>query len=190
MTEETKRDLRLHRLAARRAMSAEQREDQDSRVRECLRVLINERKPRTVAAYVPLSGEPGGSHLADFLAPQVERLLLPVLLEDYDLDWAVYTGILEPASRGLVEPDGPRLGVGAVGEAELVIVPGLAIAVDGTRLGRGGGSYDRALARVHSPALSVTPLYEGELVDRLPTEPHDQRVDGAVTPTGLVLFPA
>lgn len=190
MTQETKRDLRIHRLAARRAIPAAQREEQDSGVRDCLRILINERKPATVAAYVPMSGEPGGPTLADFLRPLVDRLLLPVLRKDFDLDWAVYTGILEPASRGLVEPDGPRLGVEAIAEADIVIAPGLAIARDGSRLGRGGGSYDRALARVRPHALVVTLLYEGELADRLPAEIHDQKVGGVVTAGGVVLLPA
>lgn len=190
MIEETKRDLRFHRLAARRAIPAGDRETQDSRVREHLGTLINERRPGTVAAYVPMPGEPGGPKLVRFLAVQVARLLLPVLLEDFDLDWAVFDGNLAPASRGLVEPDGPRLGVEAIATADLVIAPGLAVARDGTRLGRGGGSYDRALARVRPPALVATLLYQGELADRLPAEPHDQHVGVAVTPDGVVLFPA
>ena len=46
------------------------------------------------------------------------------------------------------EPAGPRLGRAAVAEAQLVVVPALAVDRRGLRLGRGGGSYDRALARV------------------------------------------
>lgn len=189
MTEETKRDLRLHRLAARRAIAPADRAEQDLGVRESLRTLINERRPETVAAYVPISGEPGGPDLVDFLTSQVKRLLLPVLRDDFDLDWATYDGNLAPASRGLVEPDGPRLGVDAIATAELIIAPGLAVARDGVRLGRGGGSYDRALARTRPPAVIVTLLYEGELADRLPAEPHDQHVHAAVTPRGVVWLP-
>ena len=50
-----------------------------------------------------------------------------------------------PARLGLLEPDGERLGVDAIATADVVLVPGLAVAADGMRLGRGGGSYDRAL---------------------------------------------
>ncbi len=184
--EETKPDLRMRFLAARRSLSAERRDDQDARVRAHLRALITERRPGVVTAYAPMLGEPGGPALVDAIASCASRLLLPVLLADLDLDWAVYDGRLAPASRGLVEPDGPRLGVDAISDADLVIAPGLAVARDGTRLGRGGGSYDRALARRAPGALTVVALYDGELVDRLPAERHDQRVDAVITPAGLV----
>lgn len=89
--------------------------------------------------------------------------------------------------RGLREPAGPRLGRAAIADAELVIVPAVAVDRAGVRLGRGGGSYDRALARVRPDALVIAPLYDGELVDRLPAEPHDARVDAAALPAaGLV----
>jgi 5-formyltetrahydrofolate cyclo-ligase len=70
----------------------------------------------------------------------------------------------------------------------VVIAPGLAADAGGVRLGRGGGSYDRALARVAPTALVVVPLYEGELFASLPAEPHDRPVHAAVTPSGLRLL--
>ena len=84
------------------------------------------------------------------LAAAGKRVILPVLLPDGDLDWAVYAGddSLAPARLGLLEPTGPRLGVDAVATADVVLVPGLAVSTTGDRLGRGGGSYDRALGRV------------------------------------------
>lgn len=57
----------------------------------------------------------------------------------------------------------------------------------GTRLGRGGGSYDRVLARLAAagadPALIVL-LYDDEVVALVPEEPHDHPVDAVVTPAG------
>ena len=190
MTGSTKRDLHIHYAAVRRAWSFDDRKIQDQAVRTHLAEVINERRPGTVAAYVPMVGEPGGPDLVPALSAQVERLLLPVLRDDFDLDWAVYDGHLGPADRGLTEPDGPRLGPAAIAQADLVITPGLAASRAGMRLGRGGGSYDRALARVGSEALVLMLLYHGEIVDNLPAEPHDQPVGAAVTPTGLVLFPS
>ena len=56
--------------------------------------------------------EPGTRALIDALHARGVRVLLPVLLADNDLDWAVYAGPehLLPAGRGLLEPDGERLG--------------------------------------------------------------------------------
>jgi 5-formyltetrahydrofolate cyclo-ligase len=138
-----------------------------------------------VAGYVPLPGEPGGPELPGALAEVCGRLLLPVLLPDNDLDWAGYTGPLVAAARGMREPPGPRLGPAAVAGADLVIVPALAVDRRGVRLGRGGGSYDRALHRVGSGVLVVAVVFAEELVDELPEQPHDRRVDAVVTPSGL-----
>ena len=134
-----------------------------------------------VAAYISVGTEPSTREL---LRP---GWLLPVLLPGGDLDWIAYDGRLAPAARGLVEPVGDRLGVGAVTTCDLVLVPALAVDRRGHRLGRGGGSYDRALAG--APGLTVALLHDGELVDQVPVEPHDIAVRAAVTPTGgLVLF--
>jgi 5-formyltetrahydrofolate cyclo-ligase len=139
----------------------------------------------TVAAYVPLSGEPAGPGLVDALAAVAGRVLLPVLRDDRDLDWGVYAGAdaLVAGPLGLRQPAGPRLGVAAVASAELVIVPAVAVDRTGMRLGRGGGSYDRALARV-TTGLVVALLYDGELVDSVPADPHDRPVDAVITPSG------
>src|SRR5690606_12648453 len=89
------------------------------------------------------------------------------------------------------EPAGPRLGPDAVTEADVVLLPGLAVDARGMRLGRGGGSYDRVLARLErggaDPALVVL-LYDGEVVARVPEEPHDRPVRAAGTPGGVRRF--
>lgn len=186
--------LRTELLARRRAMSPTARADSAARIRATLLDLVRRRAPRCVAGYAPIGGEPGGPELPEELAvalgPQA-RLLLPVLRPDLDLDWARHEAgtPLAASARGLREPAGTRLGVAAVADAQLVVVPALAVDRRGVRLGRGGGSYDRALARVRPGALTVALLHDGELLDRVPAEPHDRRVDAAITPTGLLRLP-
>ncbi|MFF7650438.1 5-formyltetrahydrofolate cyclo-ligase [Streptomyces sp. NPDC007983] len=147
----------------------------------------------TVAAYVSVGSEPGTRALRDALRARGVRVLLPVLLPDNDLDWAADEGPdgLVRAGRGLLEPGGPRLGPEAVTRVDAVLLPGLAVDRRGMRLGRGGGSYDRVLARLAragaDPALVVL-LYEGELLDAVPAEPHDRPVHAAVTPSGAHRF--
>jgi 5-formyltetrahydrofolate cyclo-ligase len=70
-----------------------------------------------------------------------------------------------------------------------VLVPALAVDRSGVRLGRGGGSYDRALAshRSHAPVIAL--LHPGELVEDLPAEPHDVRVDAVALPGRIVRLP-
>jgi len=139
-----------------------------------------------VAAYVPIGAEPGGPGLPEALRAAGATVLLPVLLPDNDLDWARYErpGDLADARRGLREPVGERLGADAVARARLLLVPALAVDRRGVRLGRGGGSYDRALTRVAAGTPVVALLHDGELLDELPAEPHDRLVSAVVTPSG------
>ena len=115
-------------------------------------------------------------------------MILPVLLPDGDLDWAVYGGPadLAAARRGLLEPTGERLGADAIATADVVLVPGLAVAVDGMRLGRGGGSYDRALGRVPVGTFTCVLLYDDEVGLDVPVEPHDRPVTHVASPAGVV----
>jgi 5-formyltetrahydrofolate cyclo-ligase len=138
-----------------------------------------------VCAYVPAGTEPGSQALLDVLSSSGVEVLLPVLLDDLDLDWARYDGprSLRSAARGLREPTGPRRGPGAVATADIVIVPALAVDAAGHRLGRGGGSYDRALTRVRPGVPIVALLHDGERVDRVPVAAHDRPVTHTVTPT-------
>ncbi len=147
------------------------------------------RRAATVAAYVSVAREPGTTRLLEQLRAAGKRVILPVLLPDLDLDWATYDGLdsLVPAGRGLLEPVGPRLGVDAVATADAVLVPGLAVSADGHRLGRGGGSYDRVLARVPVGTFTCVLLHDGELGVDVPVEPHDRTVTHAVTPTDGVV---
>lgn len=148
------------------------------------------RRAATVAAYVSTATEPGTGILLDTLAEAGKRVILPVLLPDDDLDWAVYEGesALVPARRGTLEPAGPRLGPGAIATADVVLVPGLAVSHAGFRLGRGGGSYDRALARVSAGTFTCVLLYDGEVGRDVPVAPHDRAVMAAATPGGVTRF--
>jgi 5-formyltetrahydrofolate cyclo-ligase len=148
------------------------------------------RRAATVAAYVSVGREPGTGVLLDALVAAGKRVILPLLQPDNDLDWAVYAGAddLVSAGRGLLEPAGPPLGPDAIATADAVIVPGLAVDRTGLRLGRGGGSYDRALGRVPVGTFTCVVLNDAELLDAVPAAAHDRRVTAAVTELRLTRF--
>ncbi|HET6167264.1 MAG TPA: 5-formyltetrahydrofolate cyclo-ligase [Marmoricola sp.] len=159
-------------------------------VSELLLAAPEVRRAATVAAYVSVGREPGTGVLLDALVAAGKRVVLPLLQPDNDLDWAAYSGAdgLVSAGRGLLEPVGPALGVDAIATADAVVVPGLAVDRRGLRLGRGGGSYDRALGRVPVGTFTCVVLNDAELLDDVPAAPHDRRVSAAVTEQRLVRF--
>ena len=175
--------LRERSLAARKARSAAER----TAASAAIAVVLLQRLAtiRAFAAYVPEATEPGYGRLPAAYTQLGARVLLPVVpASGSDLAWAVDTGRLAPGRFGLLEPVGPRLGPTAIGTADVIVVPALAVARDGVRLGRGGGYYDRALRHARPDAVVVALVFDDELVDALPSEPHDRRVDAVVTPSG------
>jgi len=72
---------------------------------------------------------------------------------------------------------------------DVVIVPGVAFTVDGDRLGQGGGWYDRFLAELAPEVTTIGVGFELQLLERLPVEPHDVRLDHVVTESGLASRP-
>ncbi len=174
--------------AARRDRSPEERRAAGAALADGVLALPELRVALTVAAYVSTTAEPGTLPLRAALRERGIRVLLPVLQADDDLDWAVDDGPLEPGRRPTIaEPTGARLGADAISRAAVVVCPAAAVALDGTRLGQGGGSYDRALAR--TAALVVALVHDDELVESLPRDPHDRRVHVAVTPSRTVRLP-
>jgi 5-formyltetrahydrofolate cyclo-ligase len=170
-----KRELREELLAARRARPAAELASARAAVREhVLRRVRVEPELTCVAAYVPLRTEPGSVELLAELRKLDLRVIVPRTLPDHDLDWVAW-----PSG----ETDRP-LGVEGITAAGVVLVPALAVAADGTRLGRGGGSYDRALRRVRTSTVVAAVVFDDEHVPALPRDPWDVPVEAAVSPTG------
>jgi len=181
---EQKAALRSRLLAARAELTAEQRTAAGRAIRDALLERPEVQMAGTIAAYYSVGTEPDTRGLLFALWKRGSYVLLPLLRPDGDLDWASYEGpeSLVPGPRGLLEPGEPPRGPGAVARADVVLAPALAVDRAGNRLGRGGGSYDRALARVGPLVPLIALVYDAELLDRVPAEPHDVKVRAAVSP--------
>jgi 5-formyltetrahydrofolate cyclo-ligase len=129
-----------------------------------------------VAIYRSLPTEPPTQALAEMLHARDMAVIVPEMLPDRDLDWH------ELRADG---SEGPGLGLGAIATALVILAPALAVDHHGTRLGQGGGSYDRGLARRRPDAVLVAIVNDEEYaVWPLPRDAHDVRVNAVITPGG------
>ncbi|MGH3773489.1 MAG: 5-formyltetrahydrofolate cyclo-ligase [Pseudonocardiaceae bacterium] len=199
MDENGKGALRRRLVAARRAVPGAVREVEAVTLAGAVLALG---LAGTVCAYWPVGDEPGSPELLDGLARRGCRVLLPLVDPLGPLDWAEYTGMgsmragslragsLRAGSLELLEPTGPRLGRAAIATAVLVLVPALAVDRHGTRLGRGGGHYDRSLPLASPGTPLVAIVRDDEVLATLPAQPHDVPVTAALTPgRGLLPLP-
>jgi 5-formyltetrahydrofolate cyclo-ligase len=129
-----------------------------------------------VAIYRSLPHEPPTQALAAMLHGRGVRVIVPETLPDLDLDWRE---LQADGSEGL------RLGLEGITAAQVILTPALAVDHSGTRLGQGGGCYDRALTRRRPDAVIVAIVNDEEYAGRrLPHDVHDVRVDAVITPGG------
>jgi 5-formyltetrahydrofolate cyclo-ligase len=184
--------LRASMLAARRLLEPPERTAAGRLLRDAVLDAPQTQMAGVVAAYISVGSEPDTRSLIFALWKRGTYVLLPLLRPDNDLDWASYEGpdSLAPGPRGLLGPVEPPRGVAAITSADLVIVPALAADRRGHRLGRGGGSYDRALARVGPAVPTIALLYDGELLAEVPAGDRDQRVRAVALPSeGITRMP-
>ena len=162
-----KQQMRTAALAARGAMSDADRMAAGVAVaRHCLDQWQGARR---VAAFVSFGTEPPTRPLLDGLAASGTQIVVPVVTGD-DLRWVGY------------EATGPQLDADPLAAVDVILVPALAVDRHGNRLGRGRGYYDRALTGVSASAIAV--VYDDELLDDVPVEAHDRRVQGVLRPAG------
>ena len=156
---------------------------QRDRVVASLREIVAKRQPSVVALFSPLPDEVDISQLVDSLAgqsdirvvlPRVEMMAERPAMEFYDY----HCEGMAVGAYGISEPQG---GVPCeVAEIDLMVVPAVAFTLRGERLGRGKGYYDSYLSREGFRAYTVGVCYGHQLVDSLPTEPHDRLVDEVI----------
>lgn len=140
-------------------------------------------KAACVLGYLAIRGEPCMDRFLEQLRCTGVRVCVPMV------DWA--GGGMEPGEfegldrlvcvrHGVREPaDGRR--IVPIEELRVVLVPGVAFDMRGARLGRGGGFYDRFLARLNPGTARIGVCFERRVVESLPIDPWDQKVDVLVT---------
>ena len=148
--------------------------------------------PPLVAAFHPTPTEADVMPLARRLAGAGARLVFPAAASGEELEWVAWDGSSEflpsPGKGFGREPQGERLGTGALAEAMLVLTPAVAVDRSRTRIGHGAGYYDRALTTIPRSAMVVAVIHPDELLEKgaLVRGGHDVPIPAVLTADGLV----
>ena len=145
-----------------------------------------------VACYLSMPTEPGTAAVIDLLRKHEIRVLLP-RVQDLSLDWIELGDdtTFVTSGLGVAEPVGESH-PNALTDCDAIVLPALAISAEGARLGQGGGFYDRALEAIPTSAdggpIRIALVFDDEIFDAIPQEPHDSTVDLAITPERVLSF--
>lgn len=200
-----KADVRRRLRASRRELTGEALAGRAERIAAALEAAVP--SDAVVAGYLPMAGEPD---VLPFLEGHVSRggtVFLPVTPTDGSRElrwarWAPGMGLRPHPVLPLQEPafePGSELsleGLAEEGDRLTMLVPALAVDEEGGRMGQGGGFYDTTLGalpslRASRPGLDCrlfAVVHASELLPAgsFPVEPHDLRVEAAVTENGVV----
>lgn len=184
-----KRALRAELRERRRTMSSSERARASEGFTARLEELVGTTGAESLSCYLSMPDEPDTRPFVAWAEARGIRVLFPVTREDGLLDWTV--GEDETELRGLhgmPEPAGELLGPMAINDVDLILVPAAAVDAEGVRLGWGRGYFDKTLGSMRKCPPVYAIVYDGEVLDSVPREVHDQPVDGAVTPTRIIAF--
>jgi 5-formyltetrahydrofolate cyclo-ligase len=183
-----KRALRAEIRERRRITPATERQTATAALTSNLRELT--RGVQSIAAYLSTPDEP---NTRDFLAAACAegiRVLVPVSREDGLLDWAPYDGKDEGTDvQGMPIATTELLGPIAINSVDLIVIPAACVDRSGMRMGWGRGYFDKTLGSMEKRPPVYAVIFDSELLDSVPSEVHDQRVDGVVTPSGITRLP-
>ena len=195
--DEAKAHLRATIRRERLQRSERRRQEAAAAFRDRVLALPSIQAASCVSIYASRPHEPNTAPLIEALHHQGVKVLIPLLGDGLQRGWGVYRGVedlVERAPGRPPEPSGDFLPSSTLAEADVIVVPALAVDTAGTRLGQGGGWYDRALVEAKPGAPVVALTFSGEVrdarTDPLPRESHDLGVDMVITPEGAFELPA
>lgn len=184
-----KRALRAELREQRRIRPRHEREQAVEGLTAQLIALTSALRPDSISCYLATGDEPETRPFLSWAVEHGIRVLLPVSRDDGLLDWAPYEKTDEARdSIGMPVPTTELLGPIAINDVGLILVPAAAVDQTGLRLGWGRGYFDKTLGSMDRRPPVFAVVFDNEVLDAVPYEAHDQRVDGVVTPSGIRRF--
>ena len=160
-----------------------------TRLSEAFLALFAERSWIHIAVFIPLPGEPDiWTPSQQLMARQDARIYAPRMMPENQLDLVMVTNTtaLVRGPFDVIEPPLESNALADLTALDAIFIPGLAFSLDGDRLGFGGGWYDRLLARIPDKTIKIGVCWNELLIDSVPMDTLDVRVDGILTEAGYV----
>lgn len=181
----TKNELRKRYLDKRMSLSLEEVRKWSEKIAEHVLSFVEEQNVQTVFLYAAFQNEPETESLIKKLLVLGKNVALPRCEKYGRMTMLRVTDIssLSPGAYGILEPKETEAVLPEA--ADLVLIPGCVFGRDMTRLGYGGGYYDRYLP-LCTKAIKAGLCYEISLKDTLPTENFDVKMDCIITEKGLM----
>ncbi len=150
---------------------------------------VTARHVTSLSCYLSNTFEPNTRPFLAWARRQHIRALLPITREDGLLDWVVdVAGSESEPGSDTAEPAGEVLSPLAVNDVDLMLIPACAVDERGMRLGWGRGYFDKTIGSMENAPPIFALIFDNEFVDAVPTELHDQRVHGVITPSRTITF--
>lgn len=186
-----KQMIRKTALERRAAILEQDRIQKSEKIAQLVLELPETQAAQTITIYVDYRNEVHTRLLIQKLLELGKTVALPVA--DFDTATLSFIAIssldcLIRTDRRLWEPDPCTGPVVAAEELDLILTPGAAFDRQGYRLGYGGGFYDRLLERRRTGVPAIGLAFSEQLVDSLPAEAHDQKLNGIITDCGILRF--
>ena len=185
-----KRALRAELRERRRTMTSTERTQTAAQLTANLESLTESLDVKFIAAYLSTPNEPGTRDFLSWACKRGIRVILPISRPDGLLDWAPYDASDDGTEdvAGMPAPTTEILSPMVVNDVGLILVPAATVDRTGMRMGWGQGYFDKTLGSMEKCPPVYAVIFDDELVDVVPSEVHDKRVDGVVTPSGIVRF--
>ena len=181
-----KRELRKRMLAARRALSEEERAAYSAEITGKLISHAAVTRAQTIFAYAAMSDEVQTESLLSGLLAMGKRVAIPWITGKQGMEAALVPSmdLLEVGAYGILTVREEQREILSPQEIDCVIVPGVAFGMDGARLGMGGGYYDTFLPKAER-AVRIAAAFQCQITEDIPRLPHDCGVDWIVTEQGV-----
>jgi 5-formyltetrahydrofolate cyclo-ligase len=184
-----KRALRAELRERRRTRTSTERAADTASLTTQLESLTQSLGVNYLAAYLSTPNEPPTRDFLSWACRAGIRVILPISRDDGLLDWAPYDASEETEDvAGMPAPTTDVLSPMTINDVGLILVPAATVDRSGMRMGWGQGYFDKTLGSMEKCPPVYAVIFDDELVDEVPSEVHDKRVDGVVTPSGIVRF--